>query len=227
MLERDVRELGGDLDGDLAPEPRRLEHVRLVDGRDALLPPAREAEREPDDARDLVLAVLERVDGAALAVDDLAEARLAEVEPARQLAHEHARRRPRGARASAATPRRGQGRRARGAGSRRGRGPCGGRAGPARAASSPSGRPTSARRRRRAGSRRPSRTRRAWRAAADRRPRRWRCRRCAARRRRARGRSARRRPRGRSAALAHHLGADSVTRQKDDRGLHRCLPSMA
>ena len=88
VLERDVGELGGDLDRDLAPEPRRLEHVRLVHRGDALLAPACELEREAHDARDLVLAVLERVDRATLTGDHLAETRLAEVEAAGQLAHE-------------------------------------------------------------------------------------------------------------------------------------------
>ena len=38
MLERDIGKSLADLDDDLAPEPRHLENVSLIDRRDALLP---------------------------------------------------------------------------------------------------------------------------------------------------------------------------------------------
>jgi hypothetical protein len=67
---------------------RRLEHVRFVDGGDALLAGARELERLSNDAPDLRVCVLEGVDDARGPGLLLAEARLAEVKAARQLAHE-------------------------------------------------------------------------------------------------------------------------------------------
>ena len=47
--------------GDLPPQARGVEHVGLVHGRDLLAPAAGEAERELQDATDLVVVILHRV----------------------------------------------------------------------------------------------------------------------------------------------------------------------
>ena len=88
VLEAHARLLRRHLDGDLAPQARRLEHVRLVDRRQQLASAQRETEREAHDAAHLLVGVLERVDRARAIAHLLSQARLAEVEAARELAHE-------------------------------------------------------------------------------------------------------------------------------------------
>src|SRR5215472_1984710 len=69
-----------------APELRALEYVGLVDLSQFLATLARELEGDAPDADDLVLGVAHRVDG--LAGLHIPRARLAEVEAAKELAHE-------------------------------------------------------------------------------------------------------------------------------------------
>jgi hypothetical protein len=88
VLDADARRLGRYLVRDLSPEARRLEHVGLVDRGDELATRGGQAHRETDDAADLLVVVLKRIDGACALADLLAEARLSEVQPSRQLAHE-------------------------------------------------------------------------------------------------------------------------------------------
>ena len=112
----------------LAPQPRGLEDVRLVDARHAAC--AARPERQPGDPLDL----LDRVDAVSWA--RRRRGPVAEVDAARELAHDDqvgaldavARAGSRRAAPRSAAP---------GAGSRTGRGPCAGRAGPAPAAARP------------------------------------------------------------------------------------------
>ena len=64
VVEPDVGELGGQLVGDPAPQPRGREDVGLVDLGHDPAPAPRQLEREPDDAPDLVLGVRQRVERA-------------------------------------------------------------------------------------------------------------------------------------------------------------------
>ncbi len=84
VLDLDVRIVGRDLVDDAAPEPRRLEHVRLVHRRE--LPAARPGELEASarDSLDLARVVLARVEDGAV----VADAARAEVEAADELAHD-------------------------------------------------------------------------------------------------------------------------------------------
>ena len=97
ILDLDIGILGlADAMHDLAPHAACLKHVGLVDARHLLAALARCLERLARDALDLVLAILERVvsalplgavgAGTLLIVEALA---LAEVQTARQLAHDH------------------------------------------------------------------------------------------------------------------------------------------
>jgi hypothetical protein len=86
MADLDVRVLRSEVLDDRPPEPRRREHVGLVDARQALTPSPGELECHLDDPSDLRLRVRQRVAGDA-------RPRLAgrlrpasEIEPARQLA---------------------------------------------------------------------------------------------------------------------------------------------
>ena len=82
VLERDVGELlGRTCVATRAPQPRRLEHVRLVDRRQLAAPAARELDRQAHDARDLLGVVRAQVARALAAARQLLEALLAEVEP--------------------------------------------------------------------------------------------------------------------------------------------------
>jgi hypothetical protein len=77
----------------VAPEPRCLEHIRLVDAADLPAPLARRLERDMRDANDLRLAVAHGVEALALAREGavwrLAEAsRLAEIDVAVELAYD-------------------------------------------------------------------------------------------------------------------------------------------
>ena len=85
VLDLHVRVVGRDVADDAAPEPRRLEHVRLVDRRQ--LPAARAGELEASACEpfDLARVVLARVEDGAV----VADAAGAEVEAADELAHDH------------------------------------------------------------------------------------------------------------------------------------------
>jgi hypothetical protein len=61
VVELDVRELRGDLVGDLSPEPRRGEDVGLVDAGDAAASRPRQLEGEAHDPGDLGLRIRERI----------------------------------------------------------------------------------------------------------------------------------------------------------------------
>ncbi len=82
----DVRIALRDLVHDPAPELRRLEHVRLVDRRELLPSLARRVERHPRDPLDLHDRIAHRVERRAPVFRE--PARLAEVQPAGQLAHD-------------------------------------------------------------------------------------------------------------------------------------------
>ena len=82
VLELDVRVVGVHALDDLPPDPRGVEHVRLVHGGDVPAPRARELEAAPRDALDLVGPVLHRVEDGAV----VADAAGAVVEAADQLA---------------------------------------------------------------------------------------------------------------------------------------------
>ena len=87
--QRDVRIVGGEPRDRLAPEDARVEHVRLVDGRQALAALARRLEAHPRDALDLRHAVVHRVEAFVRARRVApAAARLPEVDVARELAHD-------------------------------------------------------------------------------------------------------------------------------------------
>ncbi len=66
------------------PEPRGVEHIGFVDGSDLAFTCPRQIRRRPADALYLGYRVLARVEGKIV----LAIA-LAEIDPARQLAHDH------------------------------------------------------------------------------------------------------------------------------------------
>ena len=102
VLDLDVRILGGDLVDDAAPEPRRLEHVRLVDRRQLPAARAGELEAAPRDPLDLARVVLARVEDGAV----VAHAARAEVEAADELAHDEEVDRARRARAAGSRRRR-------------------------------------------------------------------------------------------------------------------------
>ena len=82
VAQLDVRVLGGDLGGNAPPEPRGLEHVRLVDRDEPAAAAAGELEPAADDALDLRRVVLTRVEDDAV----VADAARAEVEAADELA---------------------------------------------------------------------------------------------------------------------------------------------
>ena len=88
MRELDVREgfrLGRH---DLAPELRSLEHVGLVDGAHALASLAGGFKADARDAANLALAIAHRVEAFALTGGLANTLRLAEIDVARQLAHD-------------------------------------------------------------------------------------------------------------------------------------------
>ena len=80
-------------DGDLPPQARGVEHVGLVHRGDLAAPAAGEAERQLQDAADLVVVILERVGDLDVAAGQLLARLPAEVQAAGQLAedqHVHA-----------------------------------------------------------------------------------------------------------------------------------------
>ena len=85
VAQLDVRVLGRDLVDDPPPEPRGVEHVRLVDRDERAARAPRELERAPRDALDLRRVVLAGVEDGAV----LANAARPEVEAADELAHDH------------------------------------------------------------------------------------------------------------------------------------------
>src|SRR6185503_4740274 len=84
VLDVDVRVVARDLVDDAAPEPRGLEDVRLVDGREPTAPCACELESSPGEPLDLTRVVLARVVGRAV----VANAARAEVEAAHELSED-------------------------------------------------------------------------------------------------------------------------------------------
>lgn len=73
---------------DLAPQTGRFQNVRLVDGNDLFLTFLSEFESDLRDARDLFHVIFFRIVGV-FAAFALASAALAEIDAARQFAHDH------------------------------------------------------------------------------------------------------------------------------------------
>ena len=82
VLDANVRIVRGQLVDHTPPEPRRLEHVRLVDRRERAAPAAGELERAPHEPLDLQRVVLARVEDRSV----VAHPACAEVEAADELA---------------------------------------------------------------------------------------------------------------------------------------------
>ena len=90
VLKRHIGIIGCNLLGDLAPHPRRIENVGLIDRGQQTASRARGLEAQPHDALHLRLGVGEGIHGLALAVFLPTSLGLAEVDAAGQLAqHDH------------------------------------------------------------------------------------------------------------------------------------------
>src|SRR6266436_7058996 len=84
----DIGKINGDASDDFAPETRALQNIRLVDREQSAAAGAREFKCDAGDALDLRLTVAHGVERVARAGSALDGARLAEIQSAKQFAHD-------------------------------------------------------------------------------------------------------------------------------------------